>query len=89
MGIKSIQRLAVKANKKRNEEKQAHKKIKEELQKITGLKELEIGYLPGDGIGVCLEKEGNCDSALLIDVLCFIRENGTITEQELLGITAY
>jgi len=89
MGIKIIEKLAKEAEQNRKIEFQLHTEIAIRLRKITGIKELKVHYLPGDGICVCLEKNENDDSASLCDVLAYINKNGTITEKEIMNITYY
>jgi len=87
MAISSIIRSADKATRLIEEAEDEIKKIEEELKKISGIDTIIVSDLPGDGIGVCLNENGNCESAVLDDVLTIIRERGTFTRDEILSIT--
>jgi hypothetical protein len=88
MGIKDIRRASIKANKLERELMEVCEKIKSGLENITGLDSLEVGFLAGDGFGVCLDKNGNDLSTSLDLVLSIIEEKGTITEEELLDLAS-
>lgn len=82
-----IKKAAVAAEKARLRWEDEHEIIRKELSKIANSDKISVGYMYGDGIGVCVEKCSNCDSAHLKDVIAFIERNGSITEDDILDMT--